>query len=472
MTAPSDGLPTPQRYWAMLAVAVGITMSVLDGAIANVALPTMAGELRASPPAAVWIINAYQLASVVTLLPFAALGERLGYRRVYQAGVAVFTLGSLACALSPTLSWLVAARVIQGVGAAGLMSVNGALVRFTYPAALLGRGVGLNALVVAVAAALGPTVASAILAVGPWPWLFAVNVPFGLVCLALALRVLPRSERSSNRLDWTSAALNALAFGLFFIGADSFTHGHGSQWIASVELAVALTAAAALIVRERRSERPLIPVDLLRIRVFALSIVASVCAFAAYMLVFLVLPFFLQTVLHRSQVETGLLMTPFSMAVGVVALLAGRLSDRVAPSLLGLFGMTLFGIGLVALAMLSPHASTLDVVWRVSLCGLGFGFFQSPNNRVMLSSAPRARSGAAGGMLATARLVGVTTGATLAALVFHVAPDRAETIGLSLGTVLAVAAGIASISRGAGASRVPPAAARVSRGEAPGASMS
>lgn len=463
MTSP-DGLPTPQRYWAMLAIAVGITMSVLDGAIANVALPTMARELGASPPAAVWIINAYQLTSVVTLLPFAALGERIGYRRVYQAGVAVFTLGSLACALSPSLPWLVTARVVQGVGAAGLMSVNGALVRFTYPTALLGRGVGLNALVVSCAAALGPTVASAILAVGPWPWLFAVNVPFGLVTLTLALRVLPASERSTERMDWTSAALNAFAFGLFFIGADSFTHGRGSLWIACVELVVALTAATVLIVRERRSARPLIPVDLLGIRIFALSIVASVCAFAAYMLVFLTLPFHLQTVLHRSQVETGLLMTPFPMALGAVALIAGRLSDRVAPALLGLFGMALFGLGLASLAVLSPHASTLDVVWRVALCGLGFGFFQSPNNRVMLSSAPRARSGAAGGMLATGRLVGVTTGATLAALVFHLAPDRAETIGLGLGAVLAVAAGVASLSRVGGASTGPLAAGRVGGG--------
>src|SRR5580704_5930523 len=134
-----DGLPTPQRYWSMLAIAIGIGMSVLDASVANIALPTIARELNVTPAASVWVINAYQLAIVIALLPLAALGERIGYRRVYLAGLVIFTAGSLACALSGSLPALVASRVLQGLGATGIMSVNGALVRFTYPNALLGR---------------------------------------------------------------------------------------------------------------------------------------------------------------------------------------------------------------------------------------------------------------------------------------------------------------------------------------------
>ena len=232
-----DGLPTPQRYWSMLAIAIGITMSVLDSAVANIALPTIARELRATPAEAVWIVNAYQLAIVVALLPLASLGERVGYRRVYQVGLSVFTAGSLACALSHSLSALVISRVIQGFGAAGVLSVNGALVRFTYPNASLGRGVGLNGLVVSAAAALGPSVASAILAVATWEWLFAINVPIGIVNVWLAVRALPHSDRSGRRFDWLSAGLNALMFGLFFIGADTFSHGEGRGIVAGVEIA-------------------------------------------------------------------------------------------------------------------------------------------------------------------------------------------------------------------------------------------
>ena len=220
-----DGLPTPRRHFAVLAIAIGIAMAVLDGTVVNVALPSIARELGAEPSAAVWVVNAYQLAIVVLLLPFASLGERVGYRRVYQVGVLGFTIGSLACALAPSLPVLVAARVLQGIGGAAIMSVNGALVRHTYPDRHLGRGVGLNGLVVSFAAAVAPSLAAGILAVGPWPWLFAINVPFGLLNVWLALRYLPRSEESVHPFDWTSAVLSAVMLALFFVAADWLVRG-------------------------------------------------------------------------------------------------------------------------------------------------------------------------------------------------------------------------------------------------------
>ena len=441
-----DGLPTPQRYWSMLAIALGITVAVLDSAVANIALPTIARELRASPAQAVWVINAYQLAIVVALLPLASLGERIGYRRVYLAGLAIFTASSLACALSHSLAALVISRVVQGLGAAGIMGINGALVRFTYPRALLGRGVGLNALVVSIAAALGPTVASAILSVGPWEWLFAVNVPIGVLNLALAASALPESDVSTKRFDWISAGLNAAMFGLFFIGADGFTHGGGGT-IAAVEVAAALAAGYALIRREIRSTLPLIPLDLLKVPVFAWSVATSVCSFAAYMLAFLALPFYFETVLHRDAVQTGLLMTPWPVAVGLSAPLAGRLSDRIPAAILGSTGLAVLATGLALLAALPLHAGSFGIVWRMATCGAGFGFFQAPNNRTMLAAAPRPRAGAAGGMLATARLTGLTVGASLAALMFRVAPRGAETIDLLVGVGFAIVAAGASLVR-------------------------
>ena len=444
----------------MLAIGVGIALSVLDSTVANVALPTIAHRLHATPAASVWIINAFQLVIVASLLPLASLGERVGYRRVYVAGVALFTTGSLACALSHTLSALVIARIIQGFGAAGVMSVNGALVRFTYPQASLGRGIGLNALVVSVSTALGPTVASAVLSVASWEWLFAVNVPIGIVNLVLAQRFLPGSETSDHRFDWTSAGLNALMFGLFFIGADSFTHMRGESWIAVAEVAGALTAGIVLFARQANVPAPLIPLDLLRIPIFALSVVASVASFVAYMLAFLALPFFFETVLHRNQVQTGLLMTPWPVAVGVMAPFAGRLSDRFSAAVLGGFGLLVLAVSLVFLAFLPPHASVLDIAWRMALGGLGFSFFQAPNNRTLLSSAPRARSGAAGGMLATARLTGLTAGATLAASMFRLMPNQAEIACLLMASsfaALAAGTSLLRLGRYAGGTAVPPA---------------
>src|ERR1700729_609951 len=166
MIEQADGLPQPQRNWAILTIALGIVMAVMDGAIANVALPTIAQDLNASPSFSVWIVNGYQLAITISLLPLASLGEIIGYRRVYLAGLALFTIASLLCALSHTLVLLTLARIVQGFGAAGIMSVNAALVRFTYPRKQLGHGIGINALVVAVSAAVGPTLAAGILSGG------------------------------------------------------------------------------------------------------------------------------------------------------------------------------------------------------------------------------------------------------------------------------------------------------------------
>jgi MFS transporter, DHA2 family, multidrug resistance protein len=194
-----EGMPRPARYWSALAIWLALTMAVLDGAIANVALPTIARELSATPAYAVWVVSGYQLAIVVSLLPVAALGEEIGYRRIFLGGIIAFTAASAACALAQSLPMLIFTRVIQGLGAAGIMSVNGALLRFTYPPNLLGRGVGLNALVVSAAAAFGPTIASGVLALGPWEWLFAINVPIGVVTFFIgASHCRPIQRRESS----------------------------------------------------------------------------------------------------------------------------------------------------------------------------------------------------------------------------------------------------------------------------------
>jgi MFS transporter, DHA2 family, multidrug resistance protein len=231
-TAPTpafqDGLPVPRRYWAIVSIGLGITLAVLDGAIANVALPSIAHDLQASEAASIWIVNAYQIAIVVSLLPLASLGEIVGYRRVSQAGLAVFTLASIACTLSDSIVTLSLARVLQGFGAAGIMSVNGALVRFTYPQKFLGRAVGINAVIVSIAAAAGPTIASAILAVGEWRWLFALNIPIGLLAVSMAGFTLPHNPLQKRKLNWTGAALSAAAFGLLITGLQSLAHGEAA----------------------------------------------------------------------------------------------------------------------------------------------------------------------------------------------------------------------------------------------------
>ena len=441
----ADGLPKPQRYFAVLAVWLAIGMAVLDGAIANVALPTIGRELGADPAASIWIINAYQLAITAALLPLASLGDKIGYRKVYLAGLTLFTVGSLACALSHTLPLLIVSRIIQGLGAAGVMSINAALVRHIYPTRLLGRGIGLNAGVISIASAAGPTVASAILSVAGWQWLFAVNVPIGLLAILVASRALPHIEGSRAPLDFPSAILNALAFGGLILGAERFARD--GLLPALPALVIGAVAAALLVRRALGQTAPMVPIDLLKIRIFRLSILTSIISFSAQMLGLVALPFFFQGLMGRDAVATGLLMTPWPIAVGIAAPIAGRLSDRYPAGLLGAIGLGAFALGLALLAMLPAGASDLDIIWRMALCGVGFGFFQSPNNRTIVSAAPRNRSGGAGGMLATARLLGQTSGAVGMAVLFHVGQPSPTTLALGIGAVIAAMAAVASLTR-------------------------
>ena len=410
-----DGLPVPRRYWAILTIAIGLIMAVMDSAIANVALPTIAQDLHASPAFSIWIVNGYQLAITISLLPLASLGEIFGYRRVYLAGLALFTVASLVCAFSHSLVGLAVARVIQGFGAAGIMSVNSALVRFTYPHRTLGRGIGINAFVVAVSAAVGPTLASAILALATWPYLFAVNVPFGIAALVIGARALPSSTRSGAAFDWQSALASAATFGFGILAVDSIGHGEAPYYYLS-ETAIAVLAGLLLVRRQIGARSPLLPLDLLRIPIFSLSVCSSITSFCAQMAAFVALPFYFRDHFGYSSVEIGLLITPWPIAIALVAPLAGRLADRYPAGLLGGIGLVVFALGLGALATLPAHASTFDIAWRMFLSGAGFGLFQSPNNRTMVAAAPRERSGGASGMLGTARLLGQTTGAALVAM--------------------------------------------------------
>src|SRR5580693_5792049 len=262
-----DGLPNPQRLLAFTTLAMAISMAVLDGTIVTVALPTMARQFAVAPENAIWIVNAFQLAVTVSLLPLAALGDMFGYRRVYWWGLALFTVASLACALAPTFAVLIFARVVQGLGAAGIMSVNIALIRFIYPHARLGQGVGNIAVVVAVSTAGSPSVAAAILSIASWHWLFLINVPIGVVALVMAAQTLPATPRAAGRLDLWSVILNALTFGLVIAGVNGIGQGGNLSW-ALIEIAVGAAIGVALVWRQLKLPAPLLPVDLLRRPVF------------------------------------------------------------------------------------------------------------------------------------------------------------------------------------------------------------
>lgn len=440
------GVLSNRERLGMTALMLTIALTILDVAIANAALPSIAVDLHASGASSVWIVNAYQIAAVATLLPFASLGGVIGYRRVYVYGLVIFTIASAVCGLSDSLTMLTIARVIQGLGASAIMSVNTALIRTIYPPARLGSGLGLNALVVGASFAAGPSIASAILLFGSWPWLFAVNIPFGVLAFGVAWLALPESVGSGQRFEKAAAALNLIAFASLTLALCEIAQG-GSLLISAPVLAVFVFTTWTIVRVESGNPAPMLPVDLLRRPMFALSTVTSVCAFATQGLAFVALPFYFQNTMGLDMVQTGALLTPWSVVVAMMAPVAGRLSDRISPATLGVVGLLILGTGLMSLDMLSAHASTVGVALRLCVCGLGFGLFQSPNQKAIMSSAPKERNSGASGVVAAARLIGQAGGAALVATCLHMSERNGPKFAFAVGAAFAVTAAIASASR-------------------------
>lgn len=443
-----DGLHRPRIYYAMVATFSGLFLAVLDGTICNVALPSISEDLQVSSSDSIWIINAFQLVIMMSLLPFSSLGELFGYKRIYLFGVAVFTVGSLFCSLTATLPLLVVARVFQGIGAAMIMSVNTSLVRIIYPKRHLGKGVGLNATVVAIASVAGPTLAAAILSVASWPWLFAINVPVGIITFYLGRKYLPANPTRvlGRRFKWKEALFNALTFGLLIGCIEAYSHDVSHTTILAG--AVCLLFVGVRYVRMQLHDKyPMLPFDLLKIPAFSLSVVTSVLSFTSQMLAMVAMPFLLVNTFHYEAVGMGLLMTSWPLVIVFVAPMAGWLVGKVHPGILGGIGLTIMSAGCFLLAFVPVDTTPLGLVWRLMLCGMGFGFFQSPNNHMLLSSAPPHRTGSASGMLATARLLGQTTGAALVALLFHLFGDTAPHDAMLLAGVLTLCGAFSSVTR-------------------------
>jgi DHA2 family multidrug resistance protein-like MFS transporter len=443
---PVDGLHGSQLVWAIIVLSLGVGMSSLDTAIANTALPAMAQQLHATPADSVWIVNAYQLAMVATLLPVAALGETIGYKRIYVAGMVIFTAASLACALAWSLPVLIIGRLFQGLGASALMGVNSALIRSVYPSRLHGRGFGNNALVVAIGFAIGPSLASIILSVSSWEWLFGINVIPGIIGYFMARKALPETGRAGHKVDRVASLYNVAAFGMAILALGDAAHRVGMRTLLP-EILIAVVFFVLLLRRQKGHPAPLLPVDLFRLPLFTLSTVTAICTFAAQALAFVALPFYFESALGRSPVETGFLLTPWPVMVGIMAPVAGRLSDRYSPGLLGGVGLAILAAGLALLLGMPSNPSAFDIGWRMAICGVGFGFFQAPNVKAIMSSAPASRGGSASGMVATARLIGQSTGAALVAFCLTVFHLHGTWFAILLAAVFAAAASIASFSR-------------------------
>ena len=422
-----EGLPGRERCLAMTAAMTATTMAVFDGAMVNIALPQIARALDVSAGAAVWVSNGYLLSAAMTLALFAALAARIGFRALFAMGLAVFTLASLGCALSSSIGMLIAMRLLQGVGGAATLSIAPAILRSVFPNRLLGRILGLNALLVAAGTAIAPIFGGTLLSAMSWQWLFAINIPLGIIAIMLTLRVIPGKQSPSREpFDIAGGILSAVMLGALIMAANTFSRPGESEisWhtlmTAGAYGVTALLAGLAFIRRQRRAPKPLLPLGMFASSRFSLAALTSLASFVSQGMTFVALPFLFQSVYGYSAFVSALLFTPWPIGIVLAAPHAGRLADRYPPAIISTAGLCLFTVGLALLALLPDHPQTWDIGVRSLLCGVGFGCFQSPNNREMLSNASRENSGYASGVLAIMRTFGQCLGTAFVGVILSV----------------------------------------------------
>lgn len=446
-----EGLPGRERARVMIAVMITTLMGVFDGTMINIALPSMAKAMQVPASQAVWFANGYLLSAAMTLLIFASLAARFGTRPIFLAGLATFTLTSLGCALATTPEMLIGMRILQGIGGAATLSIAPAILRSVFPGRLLGRVLGLHALLIASSTAIAPVLGGTILDSLSWQWLFGINIIPGALALVLAGKALPgKSTSGRDAFDTFGAMLSATLLGAAIMTANSLSSHQTASRLEAVGWGLLATiATVAFIWHIRRARAPLLPPAIFKNGRFTLAALTSLACFISQGVTFIALPFLFQSVYGYTPVVSALLFIPWPMGIVLIAPHSGRWADTFSAPLIATIGLAIFVVGLILLAMLPATPAMWDICLRSLVCGIGFGCFQSPNNREMLANVSREYASYASGILSIARTFGQCLGAAVVGILLSVmSTETGQTFNeqaVHLALWIAVAASVASV---------------------------
>lgn len=419
----TESAQSQMNRWVVLALAASSSfITTLDGSIVNIGLPLIARTFHVGVSGAIeWVIIGYLVIIAAVLLTFGRLADMVGRRPIFLTGLVVFVLGSALCGMAPSLGLLILARLFQGLGGALIFSVNVAMITSAFYNRERGLALGLNAVVVSLGVALGPTIGGIIIQYLSWRWIFYVNVPICLLVLAIGYIVYQERRPAwgeRGRFDPWGATLLAIGFAALTLG---LSFGEEWGWASPGTLSafgVSLVMLVVAVSVERRVEHPILDLHLITNRTFAMANISFMLCMMALFAPGFILPFYFEQLRGFSTIHTGLMLTPLPLSLAVAAPLSGSLADRVGSRWLSPIGLAIACLGLVFLSQLSAQSSTWDVIWRLALTGFGQGLFQSPNTRTMMGAAPRDAQGEASGLLATGRVIGQSTSVALTGSVF------------------------------------------------------
>ena len=412
MTADSN--PNNRKWIILLAVGMGAFLATIDGGIVNIGLNTLVKEFGKPLVVTEWVVLSYMLTVSSLMLSIGRLGDMLGKKKLYLAGMVIFTAGSVLCGLSPTIYWLIGFRVLQAIGSAILMALGTAMVTEAFPDNERGKALGIFGTLVSIGIIAGPTIGGIILESLPWNWLFFVNLPVGVLGVLLVSKYVPSSRPGNKQhFDFAGAiilfiSLCSLLFSLSLIQGGGF-----SNPLTFIFMAVFLVTLIIFILVENRAKEPMIDLTIFKNRLFSVNLITGFSAFVVTAGTFIILPLYLQNVLNFGPRQSGLMMAITPLMVAFTAPIAGSLSDRFGSRVITSIGLAILLIGQIAVSTLSADTSVAGYLLRFVPVGIGIGLFQAPNNSAVMGSAPRERSGVASSLLSLTRTIGQTTGIAL-----------------------------------------------------------
>jgi EmrB/QacA subfamily drug resistance transporter len=431
-------------WLAVGTVCVGAFMGQLDASIVATALPVIRTNLHASIAAVEWVVLVYVLVLAGTVAAVGRIADRVGRKLLYTYGFGIFVAGSAACAWSPSLGVLVLARLGQAVGAVMLQANSYALIRDVLPASRLGTGLGAQGAAQALGLSVGPALGGALTALGGWRLIFLVNIPIGLIGLALGWFLLPRSTQQDpeSRID-PSGTLLLAAIPAAVLGALSFAAQSGTPgWVEPALAGLVVLLVIVAVTRQRKAPGSVVDAALVRSPGFVAGLSGALLSYAVLFGCLVAVPFYLEKSLHVGLVTVGLELSALPVALAVVAPLGGAMSDRIGPRVPTGLGMLVTAAGM---ALLAVAATRTDLtVLALVIIGAGMGLFVAANNAATMFAAPRQRAGAAGGLLNMARGLGIALGVALPSIIF--ASGRGITSVAVLLLAVAILAGAISVT--------------------------
>lgn len=406
------------KWLAMLGVGMGVFMATLDASIVNISLPTLVKDLHTDLATVEWVVLSYVLVLTSLMLGVARLGDMFDKKKLYLGGLALFTISSFLCGLSPNVYWLIGFRALQGLGAALTQALGTAIITEVFPISERGRALGMIGTTVSTGIAIGPPLGGLLIGLVGWKSIFLVNVPVGILALFVVSRFVPSSStRPGQRFDSVGAAVLFFTLAFYALGMTIGQQQGFTGGTAELLLFAAVAGLFIFLFIERRIIQPMVDLSLFRNVLFSLNLVMGFLVFVVMAGMF-IMPFFLQIVKGFSTEQVGLLLMVNPIAMGVVAPIAGSLSDRFGSRGISLIGLVMIIIGCLTVSTLNPNVGALGFILRMLPFAFGQGMFQSPNNSAIMGAVPRDRLGVASGLLALSRTLGTTTGLPLMGAVF------------------------------------------------------